>query len=145
MDTKGIVNLKLENLYENDIYQIQLDKNIALIYLTFLTHPNPDQFRNAYRVAIDTALRKEVKYWLTDAQQIKSMQPENQSWLKENMAPLLKQLRKFAIVMAPECFVMTNPNQVYSKVNKETESPTVGIIKVHFDKEAAYNWLFSEA
>ena len=68
METKGKVNLNLENLYENDIYQIQPNKNIALIHLTFWTYPNPDQFRNAYLVAIDMTLRKEVKYWLTVAQ-----------------------------------------------------------------------------
>jgi hypothetical protein len=74
------------------------------------------------------------------------MLPENQSWLAQQMAPLLKsfQLRRFAIVMAPECFVMTNPNKVYEKPAQTDAAPSSGLIKVHFDKEAAMEWLFSE-
>jgi hypothetical protein len=95
-------------------------------------------------LAIDRALAKGVRLWITDAQKIKAMLPENQVWLKQNMAQLFtsSQLRKFAIVMAPECFVMTNPNKVYEKpvLEKEDASP----IKVHFNKEAAVEWLFNK-
>jgi hypothetical protein len=140
-----MVELSLELLFEDDTFQIELDKEAGIIQLTFRKQPDTDHFRNGYRLAIDTALRKEVKYWLTDAQQIKVMLPENQGWLKQNMGPLLKPalVRKFAIVMAPECFVMTNPNQVYNQANPGPATPDAGRIKVHFEKEAAYEWLFS--
>ncbi len=141
-----MVELKLETLYEDEVLQIQFDKEFSLIQLTFRKQPDLERFRNGYRLGLDAALRKEVQFWLTDAQQIKVMQPENQIWLMQNMLPLLKSftIRKFAIVMAPECFVMTSPNQVYNRPNPENETPPAGSIKVHFDLEAARNWLFSE-
>ncbi len=139
-----MISLQLEMLYEDEIVQIELDKHAAVLQLTFLQTPNLEQFRNGYRLAIDRALAKGVRLWLTDAQKIKAMLPENQVWLKQNMAQLFtsSQLRKFAIVMAPECFVMTNPNKVYEKPvpEKEDASP----IKVHFDKEAAVEWLLTK-
>jgi hypothetical protein len=139
-------DLDLSLLYEDDHFFIQLHKELSLIQLTFRHHPDLERFRNAYRLAIDIAWSKEVNYWLTDAQQIKVMQPENQSWLKQSMKPLLQsfKIRKFAIVMAPECFVMTSPNQVYNPPEPEPTTTVVGSIKVHFDRAAALQWLFSK-
>ncbi len=139
-----MVTLTLSMLYEDELFQIQLDKQLSLIQLTFRQQPDPEHFRNAYLIAIDAAQSKEVKYWLTDARQIKAMQSENQTWLRQNMKPLLQsfQIRKFAIVMAPECFVMTNPNQVYKRPEPDKEKAPAGLIKVHFDLEAAKDWLF---
>jgi hypothetical protein len=133
----------LNPIYENEVFRIGLDKNFSVLELSFLKHPDGEQFRNGYRLAFDAALNKNIRYWLTDATRIKSMERENQGWLMEKMTPLLKsqQLRRFAIVMAPECFVMTNPNQVYEKQSSGTEVQSSGLIKVHFDKEAAYNWI----
>jgi len=133
----------LTPVYEDGAFQIRTDKAFAVLELTFLQHPDKEHFRNGYRLAFDAAASKNIKYWLTDATQIKAMERENQLWLLERMTPLLKSniIRRFAIVMAPECFVMTNPNQVYEK--KEAEPQSSGLIKVHFSKEAAYNWLFS--
>ncbi|KAA5547503.1 hypothetical protein [Adhaeribacter rhizoryzae] len=133
----------LTPVYEDGAFQIRLDKALAVLELTFLIHPDKEHFRNGYRLAFDAAASKNIKYWLTDATQIKAMERENQVWLLERMTPLLKAniIRRFAIVMAPECFVMTNPNQVYEK--KEAEPQSAGLIKVHFDKDAAYNWLSS--
>jgi len=76
---------------------------------------------------------------------MKIIEKENQAWLMNKMAPLLKsnQISRFAIVMAPECFVMTNPNQVYEKPNTGTETYSTGSIKVHFDMEAALSRLYS--
>lgn len=138
-------DIALALLYEDEHFFIQINKELALIQLTFREQPDPERFRNAYRLAIDAAQSKAVNYWLTDAQQIKVMQPENQAWLKQNMQPLLQpnKIRKFAIVMAPECFVMTNPNQVYSPPTSEPTTTAAGIIKVHFDKAAALQWLFN--
>lgn len=140
-----MVDLALEILYQDDIFEIHLDKRFSVLQLAFRKQPDADHFRNAYRLAIETALRKNVRYWLTDARQIRTMEPENQGWLVQNMAPLLQsfQIRKFAIVMSPECFVMTNPNQVYNKVSPGNEAPATGSIKVHFDMEAAFDWIFS--
>jgi hypothetical protein len=45
--------------------------------------------------------------------------------------------------MAPECFVMTNPNQVYEKQSSGNETSASGLMKVHFDREAAFKWIFS--
>ncbi len=142
----GMVTVSLECLYASEAVQIDLDKVNSLIQLTFRQQPESEQFRNGYRLAIDAALAKEVKYWLTDATRIKAMLPENQNWLVQQMAPLLKtfSIRKFAIVMAPECFVMTNPNKVYEKPVQADAAPSSGSIKVHFDKDSALQWLFSE-
>ncbi|PSR53107.1 hypothetical protein AHMF7605_05980 [Adhaeribacter arboris] len=141
-----MIDFHLETLYENDFTRIEWSKELALIQLTFRQHPEPERFRNSYHLAIDTAQRKEAKYWLTDARQIKTMEPENQSWLVQNMMPLLKsnQIRKFAIVMDPKCFVMTSPTKVYERPSTSTETAPMGTIKVHFDIEAACNWLFGE-
>jgi len=141
-----MIDYYLETLYENDFTRIEWSKELAFIQLTFRQHPDLERFQNSYRLAIDTALRKDAHYWLTDAQKIKSMLPENQAWLVQNMMPLLKsnQIRKFAIVMAPECFVMTSPNKVYERSNPNNEATSTGSIKVHFDLEAANNWLWSE-
>lgn len=138
-------DLDLVLLYEDNLFFIHLNKGLALLQLTFRTQPETERFRNAYRLAIDAALNKEVHYWLTDARQIKVMQPENQQWLKQNMRPVLQpeKVRKFAIVMAPECFVMTNPNQVYNQPEPAPVTPPTNTIKVHFDREAARQWLFS--
>jgi hypothetical protein len=140
-------DITLALLYEDEHFFIQVNKELALFQLTFREQPDPERFRNAYRLAIDAAQSKAVNYWLTDAQQIKVMQPENQAWLKQNMQPLLQpnKIRKFAIVMAPECFVMTNPNQVYNSPAPEPTITPTGIIKVHFDKAAALQWLFNPA
>ena len=140
-----MIPFTLKTIYEDEVFRISLDKNAAVLELTFLKNPDVEHFRNGYRLAFDAALNKEVKYWLTDATQIKSMARENQVWLMEKMTPLLKsyQLRRFAIVMAPECFVMTNPNQVYEKQTSQQEAESTGLIKVHFDKEAAYGWIYS--
>lgn len=138
-------DLNLHLLYEDELFFIHLDKELALLQLTFRTQPEPERFRNAYRLAIDAALNKEVHYWLTDARQIKEMLPENQQWLKQNMRMVLQphKIRKFAIVMAPECFVMTNPNQVYNPAEPTPATPPTNTIKVHFNREAAWQWLFS--
>lgn len=134
--------LKFEDLYEDDGLLIQHNKPVSLIQLVFKKTPDTAHFRNGYSIAIDAAAMRNVHYWLTDAQQIKTMLPENQVWLKQQMAPLLKnQLKKFAIVMAPECFVMTSPNQVYEQPNTQQQEVPTGILKVHFDKQAAYNWM----
>lgn len=135
--------INLSPIYEDGAFQILIDKEFAVLELTFLQHPDREHFRNGYRLAFDAAASKNISYWLTDATQIKAMERENQVWLLERMTPLLKAntIRRFAIVMDPVCFVMTNPNQVYEK--KEAEPQSAGVIKVHFDKEAAYNWLFS--
>lgn len=71
------------------------------------------------------------------------MLPENQAWLVKNMGPLFKtgQLKRFAIVMAPECYVMTNPAKVYEKPAVVKEAVVASPIKVHFDPEAARAWL----
>ncbi len=139
-----MVNITLSTLYENELFQIELDKQLSLLQLTFRQNPDLEHFRNAYLLAIDAAQSKEVRYWLTDARQIKVMLPENQSWLKQNMMPLLQsfRIRRFAIVMAPECFVMTNPTQVYNRPEPEKEKAPTGLIKVHFDLDAAKDWLF---
>lgn len=136
---------KLIPIYEDEAFRIELDKNFSVLELSFLKHPDKEHFRNGYRLALDIAVNKNVRYWLTDASKIKVMEKENQTWLMENMGPLLKshQLRSFAIVMAPECFVMTNPSQVYEKPASITEASTAGAIKVHFDKDAAYNWIYT--
>ncbi|WP_207434844.1 hypothetical protein [Sabulibacter ruber] len=140
-----LMTLTLETVYEEEVVQIKLSKEAAVLQLSFLQHPASEQFRNAYRLAIDLAQMKGVRYWLTDAQRIKSMLPENQAWLVQNMAPLFssQQLKKFAIVMAPECFVMTNPTKVYEKP-VAPEAPSAKPIKVHFDKDAAYQWLLED-
>jgi len=131
-------------LYEDDIIQIQLDKSASFLQLVFLQTPDTSHFRNGYRLAIDLAMSKDVLYWVTDARKIKVMQPENQVWLKQAMAPALaSHIRRFAIVMAPECFVMTSPNKVYEKPPQETAPSPSGLIKVHFEQEAAYDWVFS--
>ncbi len=132
-------------IYEDEAFRIGLDRNFSVLELSFLRHPEGEHFRNGYRLALDAAISKNVRYWLTDATRIKSMARENQGWLMEKMSPLLKsqQLQRFAIVMAPECFVMTNPNQVYEKKSGGSEAQSTGLIKVHFDREAAYNWIFS--
>lgn len=141
-----MVTLKFKTLYEDQVIQILLDSASSLLQLAFLQTPDTDHFRNGYRLAIDIALSKDVTFWLTDARQIKAMLPENQIWLKQRMAPALtSQVRKFAIVMAPECFVMTSPNQVYEKPERENETQAAGLIKVHFDIEAAYDWIFDGA
>ncbi|KAA3437626.1 hypothetical protein [Rufibacter hautae] len=141
-----MATLHLENLYQDDVVQIELDKGNAMLQFTFLQQPTLEQFRNRYQLAFDRAGLKGIKLWLTDAQNIKVMQPENQTWLKQNMATLFdtNQLQKFAIVMAPECFVMTNPNKVYEKPATETNAPVSGKIKVHFAKDAALDWLLNE-
>ncbi|GEO05434.1 hypothetical protein AAE02nite_30980 [Adhaeribacter aerolatus] len=138
-----MATLSLKPLYEDEAFQIRVDKAFAVLELTFLKNPDKEHFRNGYRLAFDAAASKNINYWLTDATQIKAMERENQVWLLERMTPLLKAniIRCIAIVMAPECFVMTNPNQVYEK--KESDTSSAGQIKVHFDKEAAYDWLFS--
>ncbi|RNI29184.1 hypothetical protein [Rufibacter latericius] len=138
--------LALQVLYEDEVIRIQLERPAAMLQFTFLQQPTTEQFRNGYQLAIDRAQAKGIKLWLTDAQKIKVMLPENQAWLKQNMAPLFTsfQLRKFAIVMAPECFVMTNPNKVYEKPASEKEAPSAWNIKVHFDKEAALEWLLND-
>ncbi|RDC66319.1 hypothetical protein [Adhaeribacter pallidiroseus] len=138
-------DLDLLLLYEDELFFIHLHKELALLQLTFRTQPEPERFRNAYRLAIDAALNKEVHYWLTDARQIKVMLSENQTWLKVNMQPVLQpaKIRKFAIVMSPECFVMTNPNQVYNQPEPGLVAPPAGVIKVTFDREAAWHWLFN--
>ncbi|MFC6998827.1 hypothetical protein [Rufibacter roseus] len=138
-------NLYFENLYEDEVVRLQLEKAYSVLRLTFLQHPEPEQFRNAYRLAIDTAVVKEIEFWLTDARKIKSMLPENQAWLVQHMSPLFKskRLQKFAIVMAPECFVMTNPNKVYEKPIAQKEAAPASPIKVHFDLEAGFAWLLS--
>ena len=135
----------IQSIYEDEISKIGLNKAISVIELSFLKTPDAVHFRNAYRLAFDAALNKGIKYWLTDATHIKVMARENQGWLLEKMTPLLKSstIRRFAIVMAPECFVMTNPNQVYEKPGSGNETPAPGLIKVHFDKEAAYQWILS--
>jgi hypothetical protein len=140
-----MVALTLNPIYEDEVFRIGIDKQFAVLELTFLRHPDAAHFRNAYNLAFGTAESKNIKYWLTDATQIKSMERENQAWLVENMTPLLNsnQIRRFAIVMAPECFVMTNPNQVYEKPGSENKTSSSGSLKVHFDKEAGYQWLFS--
>ncbi|WP_205502295.1 hypothetical protein [Rufibacter psychrotolerans] len=148
MELRGaekLVPLALENLYEDEVAQIKLDKEAGVLQLTFLQSPAGEQFRNAYRLALDLAATKGVRFWLTDARQIKAMLPENQTWLVQNMAPLFSsfQLRRFAIVMAPECFVMTNPTRVYEKPAGQ-EPASARPIKVHFDKEAAFQWLLEE-
>ena len=135
----------VENLYEDEVCLIQYDKGRAVLQLAFLQHPTPDQFKNGYRIAFAAAELKNARYWLTNAQKIKAMVPENQSWLVQKMAPFLgAQIKRFAIVMAPECFVMTNPNKVYEKPKEESASPSGGLIKVHFEEEAAFSWLLSE-
>ncbi|WP_210465401.1 MULTISPECIES: hypothetical protein [Rufibacter] len=141
-----MATLQLENLYQDDVVQIDLDKGNAMLQFTFLQQPTLDQFRNRYQLAFDRAGLKGVKLWLTDAQKIKVMQPENQTWLKQNMAPLFasNQLQKFAIVMAPECFVMTNPHKVYEKPAEGKDAPVTGKIKVHFAKDAALDWLLND-
>ena len=140
-----MIALNLTQLYADDFFLIRANKDLAILELTFRQHPDTEHFRNAYNLAFSAALSKDIKYWLTDAQQIKFMERENQQWLMAKMAPLLKSytLTRFAIVMAPECFVMTNPNQVYEKPTNPSETQTPGVIKVHFDKEAAYSWLFN--
>lgn len=137
--------ITLTLLYEDEVFRIGYNKVFSLLEFSFLTHPDSTRFRNGYSLALDVAFNKDIKYWLTDATQIKAMERENQVWLMEKMAPWLKscQTCRFAIVMAPECFVMTNPNQVYEKPKAGQENQRPGQIKVHFGKEAAYNWLFS--
>lgn len=140
-----MVNLKLDTLYEDQVLKIQLDKTSYFLQLTFLATPDLERFRIGNRLATDIALAKDVRFWLTDARKIKGMLPENQTWLAQHMAPLLQaQIRKFAIVMAPECFVMTSPNKVYEKPAQENEAPANSTIKVHFNMEAASDWLFSD-
>lgn len=138
-------NLHFETLYEDEVVRLQLEKANSILRLTFLQHPESEQFRNAYRLAIDTAVVKGVNFWLTDARKIKSMLPENQAWLVQHMAPLFKSqnLQRFAIVMAPECFVMTNPNKVYEKSIAQKEASPASPIKVHFDLEVGFSWLLS--
>jgi hypothetical protein len=140
-----MVALTLNPIYEDEVFRIGIDKQFAVLELTFLRHPDAAHFRNAYNLAFGIALSKNVKYWLTDATQIKVMERENQAWLVEKMTPLLNsnQIRRFAIVLAPECFVMTNPNQVYEKPGSGNKAFSSGAIRVHFDKDAAYEWIFS--
>ena len=135
----------LTPVYEDEVCRIGLAKDLLLLELSFLKNPDAAHFRNAYRLAFDIALSKGVKYWLTDATHIKVMEKENQGWLVEKMTPLLKAntINRFAIVMAPECFVMTNPNQVYEKQSSTDQTSASGLMKVHFDKEAAFQWIFS--
>ncbi|QCR22575.1 hypothetical protein [Pontibacter sp. SGAir0037] len=140
-----MVELNLESLYADAVLQIQYSKSASLLHLTFLKTPEKQQFRNAYKLAIDVALRKGAHYWLSDARQIKEMLPENQGWLVQEMQPLLQsQLRRFAIVMAPECFVMTSPDKVYEKPAQASAEHLKGITKVHFEMDAAFSWLSSE-
>ncbi|MGV3539709.1 MAG: hypothetical protein ACO1OQ_07860 [Rufibacter sp.] len=142
--TQESVGDSLERLYQDEVVQIQLDKEALYLQLTFLQQPEPAQFQTAYQLAIGTAKLKGVTYWLSDARQIKHMVPENQAWLAQNMKQLLSgQLKRFAILMAPECFVLTNPNRVYDKVNQTKPEPTAGEIKIHFDKEAAKSWVLN--
>ena len=140
-----MASLLLNPIYEDEAFQIRINREYSVLELSFLKHPDGEHFRNGYRLAFDAALSKNIKYWLTDATQIKAMERENQVWLLERMTPLLKScsILRFAIVMAPECFVMTNPNQVYEKKESKNEPQSAGLIKVHFDKQAAYSWLFS--
>ncbi|GGK78580.1 hypothetical protein ACD591_09000 [Rufibacter glacialis] len=104
--------LSPQTLYEDAVFRLQLDKRHGLLLCTFFRNPTPEEFRNSYRLAFDCARLKEVTLWLTDARNITSMLPDNQRWLKQHMATLFAAglLCKFAIVMAPECFVMTDPH-----------------------------------
>lgn len=116
--------MQAEELYQDEIVQIQLFKTLDVLQLTFKAQPDINQFRNAYNLAIGTALGKGIKYWLTDARKINQMLPENQVWLKQQMEPLLQtSLKRFAILMPPECFVMTNPDKVYNKAITVNETP----------------------
>ncbi|KAA9345725.1 hypothetical protein [Adhaeribacter soli] len=141
-DAEEIIAKQADELYQDGVILIQLFKDLNVLQLTFKVQPDPAQFRHAYQLAIGTAIGKGVKGWLTDARQITRMLPENQVWLKQQMAPLLQAgLQKFAILMTPECFVMTNPDKVYNKPTSGPENPTADKIKVHFDREEAFKWL----
>ncbi|WP_026464252.1 hypothetical protein [Adhaeribacter aquaticus] len=135
-----------DNLYEDSIVQIFNYKELSILKLVFKKQPEPEQFRNGYLLAFDAVSRKNIKFWVTDASNIKTMLPDNQNWLMQNMMPFLSsnRIQKFAIIISPECFVMTNPNRVYEKNNEESKAKPVGKIKIHFDEEAALNWIYQE-
>ncbi|QMU29167.1 hypothetical protein [Adhaeribacter radiodurans] len=139
-----VYNFNFKELTANEVVQIKLNPQLSYLYLFWKQHPNSEQFRNAYRLGVYLALKYNIKYWLADAQHMTYLAGFDQSWLTTKMHPLLKsgKLIKYAIIMSPDCFLMTQHKPNSASSTEKQPATRSDNFHLFMNEEEACSWLF---
>jgi hypothetical protein len=109
----------INQIFKDEVLQIGIEENVALLRLTWLQQPDSANYRRGYQQAIHLAQENNAKFWLTDSRQILYLPLADQHWMYAQMCPLLEAgtLSKFAIVMQPETFMTTDKAPISDKLS----------------------------
>lgn len=133
----------LQIVYEDEALRIGIQPTFHLLQLTWQRHPTSEEYRHGYEQAMQTALDNKIMYWLTDSRKVAYLHMADQHWMYARMLPLLKsgQLLKFAVVLQPETFLMTDRKPVQHYLEEHAESGNALNLDFFLDLEAAQCWL----
>jgi hypothetical protein len=138
--------VSLKVVYTDEWLKIEVEPSLSLLQLTWLQHPTGEQYRRGYRQAIGIALENKTKYWLTDSRKVAYLHLADQHWMYAKMRPFLTggQLRKFAIVMHAETWMMTDLKPVFNHSEPDAEPEKWFNLSFFLDRDAALVWLSEE-
>ena len=129
-------------IFKDEVLTIVIDSTKSLLQLTWLQHPDSEQYRKGYRLAILIAFAHKVKYWLTDSRQVPYVLLADQYWMYTKMRPLLKggKLHKVAIVLQPETLMMTDQKPTLENPERMAKSEKLFNLDFFLDIASALLW-----
>ena len=139
-----MIETSTQNLiYKNEVLTVVVDTTKSLLQLTWLQHPDSEQYRKGYRLAILSAFTHQVKYWLTNSLKVPYVLLADQYWMYPKMLPMLKgtKLHKMDIVLHPEALIMTDRKPTLDNPERMAKSVRQLNLDFFLDITSAHLWL----
>jgi hypothetical protein len=115
-----------------------------LIYISWLQHPDSAAFRQCFARAAEIAIRRNCRFWLSDARAVHYLEFADQNWILQFMVPLLftSKLLKFARINSEESLSLLDVDRILQNLEAVAGIKYTDYVALFLNRQKAVDWLF---
>lgn len=132
------------NILDKDFASISVDHENSLIEITWHRQTTEDEFREAYMLGLETALKEKLRFLLSDNSRGINLVLAQQHWVAAYGANIVQRLKleRYARVVPQDAFQEVVSYKMFDCVSRIDHGQME--FRVFYSRESALNWLLSD-